>query len=208
VLGVLVEKQHTVPDTYPLSLNALQSGCNQKTARAPVMEVSEADLLVAVDSLKHLHLIFEVSGSRVARYEHNLGRVLASRSRSTLLTGAGRKRRPSCARERLHSLPTFVGRGFSTSWPRASRRRQAAARPGRASSAGRTAVRAGRPVAPDAGPDNSRRGEPAALKVEQRALAGIDAPLVRTASCASRRAASTPCSRPPVDALEIPTGRS
>ena len=40
VLGVLVEKQHTVPDSYPLSLNTLVLGCNQKTARAPVIEAS------------------------------------------------------------------------------------------------------------------------------------------------------------------------
>jgi uncharacterized protein len=42
VLGVLVEKEHTVPDTYPLSVNALLSGCNQKTARTPVMNATEA----------------------------------------------------------------------------------------------------------------------------------------------------------------------
>ncbi|MGK9700358.1 DUF480 domain-containing protein, partial [Salmonella enterica subsp. enterica] len=47
VLGVLVEKQKTVPDTYPLTLNALASGCNQKTARAPVMSVTEAEILTA-----------------------------------------------------------------------------------------------------------------------------------------------------------------
>ena len=41
VLGTLVEKQHTVPDTYPLTLNALVSGCNQKTSRAPVMEATD-----------------------------------------------------------------------------------------------------------------------------------------------------------------------
>jgi len=99
VLGVLVEKQHTVPDTYPLSLNALQSGCNQKTARAPVMEVSEADLLVVVDSLKHLHLIFEVSGSRVARYEHNLGRVLGVPSQSVALLAVLMLRGPQTAAE-------------------------------------------------------------------------------------------------------------
>src|SRR2546430_13029097 len=45
VLGTLVEKQHTVPDSYPLTLNALVSGCNQKTARLPVMEAPEAEVL-------------------------------------------------------------------------------------------------------------------------------------------------------------------
>ena len=51
VLGVLIEKQSTVPDTYPLSLNALVAGCNQKTARQPVMEATEGDVQVALDSL-------------------------------------------------------------------------------------------------------------------------------------------------------------
>jgi uncharacterized protein YceH (UPF0502 family) len=76
VLGVLVEKQHTVPDTYPLSLNAIVAGCNQKTARLPVMEATEAEVLTAIDSLRAQSLIFESSGARVARYEHNAGRVL------------------------------------------------------------------------------------------------------------------------------------
>ncbi len=52
VLGVLVEKQHTVPDTYPLSLNALVAGCNQKTARDPVIAASDAEIMTAVDGLK------------------------------------------------------------------------------------------------------------------------------------------------------------
>ncbi|WP_322013495.1 YceH family protein [Paraburkholderia sp. J12] len=76
ILGVLVEKQHTVPDTYPLSLNALTSGCNQKTARTPVMNVSETEVLGAIEDLKHLSLVFEGSSSRVPRFEHNLNRVL------------------------------------------------------------------------------------------------------------------------------------
>jgi uncharacterized protein len=65
VLGVLVEKQHTVPDTYPMSLNALVGGCNQKTARLPVIEATEAEVLTALDGLKGLSLVFEGSGSRV-----------------------------------------------------------------------------------------------------------------------------------------------
>ncbi|MBB3261019.1 hypothetical protein F4827_005926 [Paraburkholderia bannensis] len=76
IVGVLIEKQHTVPDTYPLSLNALASGCNQKTARTPVMNVSEAEVLNAIEDLKHLSLVFEGSSSRVPRFEHNLNRVL------------------------------------------------------------------------------------------------------------------------------------
>lgn len=76
VLGVLVEKQATVPDTYPLSLNALVAGCNQKTARQPVIEATDAEVLTAVDGLKALSLVFEGSGSRVVKFEHNAARVL------------------------------------------------------------------------------------------------------------------------------------
>ena len=76
VLGVLVEKQHTVPDTYPLSLNALVAGCNQKTARIPVIEATDAEVLSALDGLKGLSLIFEGSSSRVVKFEHNTARVL------------------------------------------------------------------------------------------------------------------------------------
>ena len=82
VLGVLVEKAQTVPDSYPLSLNALVAGCNQKSARDPVINATEAEVQVAVDALKSLSLVFESSGSRVARYEHNVGRVLGLPSQS------------------------------------------------------------------------------------------------------------------------------
>ncbi len=76
VLGVLAEKQHTVPDTYPLSLNALVAGCNQKTSRQPIMEATEAEVQAAIDSLRGPTLIIESSGGRVPRYAHNLDRVL------------------------------------------------------------------------------------------------------------------------------------
>ena len=76
VLGVLVEKHATVPDTYPLSLNSLVAGCNQKTARDPVLNASEGDVLAALDGLKSQSLAFEGSSSRVTRYEHNAVRGL------------------------------------------------------------------------------------------------------------------------------------
>lgn len=75
VLAVLVEKQHTVPDSYPMSLNALTQGCNQKTARDPVMNLAEPEVLDALNELKGMSLVQEVSGSRVVRFEHNLRRV-------------------------------------------------------------------------------------------------------------------------------------
>src|SRR2546427_10884296 len=76
VLGVLVEKERTVVDTYPMSLNALTSGCNQKSNREPVIEATDAEVQAAVDALKARTMVIESSGARVARYSHNVGRVL------------------------------------------------------------------------------------------------------------------------------------
>ena len=110
VLGVLVEKQHTVPDTYPLSLNALTAGCNQKTARSPVMNVTEADVQTAIDGLKRLSLVMEASSSRVTRYEHNMNRVLGIPSQSAALLTILLLRGPQTVAElrlnaaRLHSF--------------------------------------------------------------------------------------------------------
>ena len=99
VLGVLVEKQATVPDTYPLSLNALVAGCNQKTARDPVMSAGDADVLTAIDGLKSLSLVFEGSGSRVVKFEHNAGRVLGVPGQSVALLATLMLRGPQTAAE-------------------------------------------------------------------------------------------------------------
>ena len=74
VLGALIEKQALTPDNYPLTLNALQSACNQLTSREPVMNLSESDLAAALDGLLAQKLIAErlPAGSRVAKYEHRL----------------------------------------------------------------------------------------------------------------------------------------
>src|SRR5687767_5733262 len=85
VLGTLVEKQHTVPDSYPLTLNALVSGCNQKTSRSPVMEATEAEVQATLDSLKVANLVIETSGGRVQRYSHDLERVLQVPSQSAAI---------------------------------------------------------------------------------------------------------------------------
>ncbi|MBK8338385.1 MAG: YceH family protein [Sterolibacteriaceae bacterium] len=78
ILGVLVEKQFTVPDTYPLTLNTLVAGCNQKTSREPVMNVSESEAQMALDELRSRTLVIESYGAsgRVMRYAHNVDRVL------------------------------------------------------------------------------------------------------------------------------------
>jgi uncharacterized protein YceH (UPF0502 family) len=108
VLGVLVEKQHTVPDTYPLTLNALVAGCNQKTSRDPVIEADDGEVQSAVDHLKSLSLVMESSGGRVMRYAHNVGRVLGLPPQSVALIAAMFLRGPQTVgelrinTERLH----------------------------------------------------------------------------------------------------------
>lgn len=110
VLGVLAEKQHTVPDTYPLTLNALTAGCNQKSSRSPVLDASEAEVQAALDTLRHLSLVVESSGGRVARFAHNIERVLHIPSQSTALLATLMLRGPQTAgelrinSERLHKF--------------------------------------------------------------------------------------------------------
>lgn len=99
ILAVLVEKERTVPDTYPLSLNALQAGCNQKTSRDPVITASEAEILSALDVLRGLSLVVESSGSRVTRYAHNFGRVLQLPSQAVAVLSSLMLRGPQTAAE-------------------------------------------------------------------------------------------------------------
>ncbi|HEX6296738.1 MAG TPA: YceH family protein [Burkholderiales bacterium] len=99
VLGTLFEKQLTVPDSYPLTLNALVSGCNQKTSRSPVMEATDAEVQASVDNLRRLNLVMETSGGRVARYSHNLDRVLQVPAQSAALLASLMLRGPQTAGE-------------------------------------------------------------------------------------------------------------
>jgi hypothetical protein len=110
VLGTLVEKQRTVPDTYPLSLNSLVAGCNQKTSRNPVLEAGEPEVLLAVENLKELGFVSEVSGSRVVRFAHNLEKVLGVPTQASALLAVLMLRGPQTAGElrlnceRLHKF--------------------------------------------------------------------------------------------------------
>ena len=73
VVGVLVEKAKTTPEAYPLSVNALRSGCNQKSNRSPLMEMEVEDIEESLERLRALGATVEVqSGSRVARFRHRL----------------------------------------------------------------------------------------------------------------------------------------
>jgi uncharacterized protein YceH (UPF0502 family) len=72
VLGTLVEKAKTTPDQYPLSLNALVNGCNQKSNRDPAMTLDEEQVMKAITSLRALGAAAEVFGNgSLARYRHH-----------------------------------------------------------------------------------------------------------------------------------------
>ena len=103
VLGALMEKERTVPDSYPLTLNALVAGCNQKTSRDPIINATESEVQAAVDSLKSMSLAIESSGGRVPRYSHNLERVLHVPRQASALLAVLMLRGPQTAGE-LRSL--------------------------------------------------------------------------------------------------------
>ena len=99
VLATLMEKARTVPDSYPLTLNSLQSGCNQKSSREPVMSLSEDEIAQALDGLRERSLVFESSGGRAARYEHNFERAVGVPSQAAALLGLLLLRGPQTAGE-------------------------------------------------------------------------------------------------------------
>ena len=72
IIGVLIEKSLTTPEQYPLSLNSLVNGCNQKSNRDPVLDLRESEVQHALAELVDLGLVTEVSGfgSRVIKYQH------------------------------------------------------------------------------------------------------------------------------------------
>ena len=99
VIGTLMEKARTVPDSYPLSLNSLLLGCNQKSSREPAMDLNEAQVAVALDNLKSRSLVRENSGGRTTRYEHNFQRGIGVYEQSAVLLGLLMLRGPQTAGE-------------------------------------------------------------------------------------------------------------
>ena len=88
ILGVLVEKQFATPDAYPLTANALANGCNQKTSRDPVMNLSDTEVQTTLDELRGRGLVLVTYGAsgRVMRYAQALDKTLkASRPLVSLL---------------------------------------------------------------------------------------------------------------------------
>lgn len=104
VLGTLMEKARTVPDSYPMTLNALVAGCNQKSSREPITNLGESEVQEALDGLKRRSLAFATSGNRVARWEHNFQRAMVVPEQSAVLLGLLMLRGPQTAGElRIHA---------------------------------------------------------------------------------------------------------
>jgi uncharacterized protein len=104
VLGTLMEKARTVPDSYPMTLNSLVAGCNQKSSRDPITSLGEAEVQEALDGLKRRSLAFTARGSRVDRWEHNFQRAMVVPEQSAVLLGLLMLRGPQTAGElRIHS---------------------------------------------------------------------------------------------------------
>ena len=99
VLATLMEKARTVPDSYPLALNSLVTGCNQKSSRDPVMEVGEGGAQEALDSLRLKTLSVQISSSRSTRYEHNFPRGIGVPDQSAVLPALLMLRGPQTAGE-------------------------------------------------------------------------------------------------------------
>jgi uncharacterized protein YceH (UPF0502 family) len=104
VLGTLMEKARTVPDSYPMTLNALVAGCNQKSSRDPITNLTESQVQEALDGLKGRSLAFTGRGTRVDRWEHNFQRAMVVPEQSAVLLGLLMLRGPQTAGElRIHS---------------------------------------------------------------------------------------------------------
>jgi uncharacterized protein YceH (UPF0502 family) len=113
VLGALIEKQRTTPDTYPLSLNALRLACNQSTSRDPVVEYDEARIRAALDRLarKGWTRLASGAGSRAAKYRHLLDEALKLDVGSLALLAVLMLRGPQTAaelRQRSERLHPFL----------------------------------------------------------------------------------------------------
>ena len=89
VLGALMEKEQTTPDYYPMTINALIAACNQKSNREPVTELSETQVVEALDQLRKDVLAWRSDGARVERWSQSISRRLelssASKAILTLL---------------------------------------------------------------------------------------------------------------------------
>lgn len=113
VLGALLEKQRTTPDTYPLTLNALRSACNQTTNRDPVVQYDDAQIRRALEELSRRRWTRSAGGTRAAKYRHLLNDTLQLRPDEQaviavlLLRGPQTPGELKARTERLHRFGSF-----------------------------------------------------------------------------------------------------
>ena len=140
VLGTLMEKARTVPDSYPLSLNALVLGCNQKTSREPVMNLTQGQVGQSLRALEGQQLTRLVMGSRADRWEHRVDKTLELVPAQMILAGLLFLRGPQTVNELLtrsnrmhefedteqviHQLERLIGRGLAVLIPKQAGQRE------------------------------------------------------------------------------------
>lgn len=140
ILGCLIEKQATHPESYPLTLNALVLACNQKTSREPVMNLTPGQVGQSLRALESQELARLVMGSRADRWEHRVGKTLELVPAQLILTGLLLLRGPQTVNELLtrsqrlhdfddseavvHQLDRLIGRGFALLIPKQAGQRE------------------------------------------------------------------------------------
>lgn len=140
ILGCLIEKQATNPETYPLTLNALVLACNQKTSREPVMNLTPGQVGQSLRALESLELARLVMGSRADRWEQRVDKALELVPAQLILTGLLLLRGPQTVNELLtrssrmhdfddadavvHQLERLIGRGLAVLIPKQAGQRE------------------------------------------------------------------------------------
>ncbi|TRO16425.1 DUF480 domain-containing protein [Ectopseudomonas mendocina] len=140
ILGCLIEKQLTTPETYPLTLNAVQLACNQKTSREPLMNLETGEVGRYLRTLEGRGLVHLVMGSRADRWEQRCDKQLELVKPQTVLLGLLLLRGPQTLNELLtrsnrmhdfddvaevqHQLERLIARGLVVLLPRQSGQRE------------------------------------------------------------------------------------
>lgn len=140
VLGSLIEKQATNPDTYPLTLNALVLACNQKTSREPIMNLNPGQVGQSLRAMEARGLTRLVMGSRADRWEQRMDKALelvpaqvillgllllrGPQTTNELLTRSNRMHDFDDAEQVVHQLERLIGRGLCILIPRQTGQRE------------------------------------------------------------------------------------
>ena len=140
ILGSLIEKQATSPETYPLTLNALMIACNQKTSREPVMNLTQGQVGQSLRALEARGFTKLVMGSRADRWEHRIDKALevvpaqvvlagllflrGPQTVNELLTRSGRMHDFEDTEQVVHQLERLIARGLALLIPRQAGQRE------------------------------------------------------------------------------------